>query len=173
MNNLKKTRANFTSIMRNFAAEKTSAKQDWFMINFCQLGFIGKLFRAKDLPTLIKVFLTFYSDKPVDWLLHDIISTKVCNPDCRKLFLQSLYSGKDAKPTNSCEEEMNKVRIQYKPSLFQHIGTHSSLNGKIQKSVDKSFGKTQSRANCLFEYFCQIQMTFLVFTIICTVRLFT
>lgn len=34
-----------------------------------------------------------------------------------------------------------KVWIHYKPSLFQHIGTTSSLKGKVQKLKDKQFGK--------------------------------
>ena len=138
MNNLKKTRANFTSIMRNFAAEKTSAKQDWFMINFCQLGFIGKLFRTKDLPTLIRFFLMFYSDKPVDWLLYDIMSTKVCQPADR-------YPVNSKPIAKGCEKEINKIRIEYKPSLFQHIGRQSSLIGKIQNMTDNSFGKIKNR----------------------------
>ena len=31
--------------------------------------------------------------------------------------------------------------MAYKPSLFQHIGTHSSLKGKVQRLKDKQFGK--------------------------------
>lgn len=31
--------------------------------------------------------------------------------------------------------------LHYKPSLFQHIGTTSSLKGKVQKLKDKQFGK--------------------------------
>lgn len=34
-----------------------------------------------------------------------------------------------------------KVWLHYKPSLFQHIGTTSSLKGKVQKLKDKQFGK--------------------------------
>lgn len=36
---------------------------------------------------------------------------------------------------------MQLLWIHYKPSLFQHIGTHSSLKGKVQKLKDKQFGK--------------------------------
>ena len=121
--------------MTNFAAEKTAAKQDWFMISFCQLGFIGKLFKTKDLPIMVHIFLVFYSDKPVDWLLYDIMSTKVCNPADR-------YPEKVAK---ECEKEINKIRIDYNPSLFQHVGTQSSLNGKIQNMTDNSYGKTKGQ----------------------------
>lgn len=32
-----------------------------------------------------------------------------------------------------CKRDKAKMWIHYKPSLFQHIGTHSSLKGKVQK----------------------------------------
>ena len=32
---------------------------------------------------------------------------------------------------DKCKEEREQLKIQYKPSLFQHIGTHSSLKGKV------------------------------------------
>lgn len=32
-----------------------------------------------------------------------------------------------------CKRDKAKLWIHYKPSLFQHIGTHSSLKGKVQK----------------------------------------
>ncbi len=35
------TKKSFIKIMKNFALEKTAAKQNWFVIDFCQLGFIG------------------------------------------------------------------------------------------------------------------------------------
>jgi N-Acetylglucosaminyltransferase-IV (GnT-IV) conserved region len=37
------TKKSFIKIMKNFALEKTAAKQNWFVIDFCQLGFIGIL----------------------------------------------------------------------------------------------------------------------------------
>lgn len=32
-----------------------------------------------------------------------------------------------------CERLVAEIRRRYKPSLFQHIGVHSSLKGKVQK----------------------------------------
>lgn len=32
-----------------------------------------------------------------------------------------------------CDRQKANLRIRFKPSLFQHVGTHSSLAGKIQK----------------------------------------
>lgn len=33
---------NFVSIMKNFALQKIANKEPWFVLEFCQLGFIGK-----------------------------------------------------------------------------------------------------------------------------------
>jgi alpha-1,3-mannosylglycoprotein beta-1,4-N-acetylglucosaminyltransferase A/B len=35
------TKKGFITIMRNFALEKTAKKDQWFVLDFCQLGFIG------------------------------------------------------------------------------------------------------------------------------------
>ncbi|CAB0029938.1 unnamed protein product [Trichogramma brassicae] len=40
-----------------------------------------------------------------------------------------------------CKIAKAELWIHYKPSLFQHVGTHSSLKGKVQKLKDKQFGK--------------------------------
>lgn len=34
---------NFISTMKSFALQKISMKQNWFVLDFCQLGFIGNL----------------------------------------------------------------------------------------------------------------------------------
>ena len=44
-------------------------------------------------------------------------------------------------PQKHCDRQKANLRIRFKPSLFQHVGTHSSLAGKIQKLKDKDFGK--------------------------------
>lgn len=41
----------------------------------------GKMFRCVELPMLIQFFIMFYNDKPVDWLIDDLLSTKVCGID--------------------------------------------------------------------------------------------
>jgi len=120
------TKPYFIATMRDFALEKTAAHEPWFVIDFCQLGFIGKMFSSSSLPLLIQFLLSFYNDKPGDWLLDNVIQTKVCKLD------------QDFK---KCQKEKQSLWIHYKPSLFQHIGTHSSLKGKVQKLKDKQFGK--------------------------------
>ena len=110
--------------MRNATQSYSKNNQKWFVIEFCTLGFIGKLFRTKDLTVVIQFFLLFYNDKPGDWLLVDIINTIACNPE---------YS------IEKCASEKKKAQIQYTPSLFQHAGYHSSLKGKLQPLKDKLF----------------------------------
>ncbi|NWW73589.1 MGT4B acetylglucosaminyltransferase, partial [Climacteris rufus] len=109
--------------IKSFAAQQS---QDWIILEFSQLGFIGKLFKSEDLPLTAEFFLMFYKDKPIDWLLDHLLWVKACNPE------------KDA---THCEKEKSKLRIRAKPSLFQHIGLHSSLAGKIQNLKDEDFGK--------------------------------
>lgn len=117
--------------MKKFAITKSALNKPdqapWFLLDFCQLGFIGKMFKSAELPYLITFFQLFYSEKPVDWLLGDFIESKVCRAD------------KDQK---HCNQERAKYWLHYRPSLFQHIGTCSSLKGKVQKLKDEYFGST-------------------------------
>uniref|UniRef100_A0A8C5DI45 Alpha-1,3-mannosyl-glycoprotein 4-beta-N-acetylglucosaminyltransferase B n=1 Tax=Gouania willdenowi TaxID=441366 RepID=A0A8C5DI45_GOUWI len=117
-------RPNFFTTMKNFALQQPS--EEWMILEFSQLGFIGKMFKSLDLSLIVEFMLMFYKDKPIDWLLDHIMWVKVCNPE------------KDAK---HCDRQKANLRIRFKPSLFQHVGTHSSLAGKIQKLKDKDFGK--------------------------------
>jgi len=98
----------------------------WFLMEFTNLGFIGKLFRSESLSVLLDYVLMFYREKPVDWLLEHILYTKVCNPE------------KDMK---ECAHEKRKIKRKVVPAQFQHVGIHSSLSGKVQKLRDGSFGK--------------------------------
>jgi len=108
------------------AGNYTVTNPNWFVIEFCGLGFIGKLFKTKDLHTLIQYFLLFYKYKPVDWLLEDILSTMKCGPE---------HSNKE------CNVRKKDIKIRHTPSLFQHIGTYSSLEGKVQYLKDRDFGR--------------------------------
>ena len=57
----------------------------------------------------------------VDWLLIDLLRAKMCRP---------LENSKNC---------LRDVWIQHSSSLFQHMGTHSSLSGKLQLLKDKKF----------------------------------
>ncbi|XP_060707583.1 alpha-1,3-mannosyl-glycoprotein 4-beta-N-acetylglucosaminyltransferase B-like [Hemiscyllium ocellatum] len=115
---------NYLQTMMNFAEQQPS--DDWLTLEFSQLGFIGKLFKSPDLTLVIEFIIMFYKDKPIDWLLDHILWVKVCNPE---------------KDTKHCDRQKANLRIRYKPSLFQHVGTHSSLVGKLQPLKDKDFKK--------------------------------
>ena len=105
----------------------------------------GKLFRCIDLPGLIQFFLMFFNDKPVDWLLDGFLQTKVCNLEkdavslhfCFRLLIHLLstylYLQFFSRIQKSCKYQKDRLWVHVKPSLFQHIGTTSSLKGKVQK----------------------------------------
>ncbi|VDM95839.1 unnamed protein product [Thelazia callipaeda] len=105
-----------------------NAAVDWFMLEFSSLGFIGKLFRTSDLKLLVQFIAMFYRQKPVDWLLDLLFINRYCHPE---------------KSDKNCAEVVKRHRIRHRPSLFQHIGVHSSLTGKLQKLRERDFGKDQ------------------------------
>ncbi|XP_033112076.1 alpha-1,3-mannosyl-glycoprotein 4-beta-N-acetylglucosaminyltransferase A-like isoform X2 [Anneissia japonica] len=114
----------YITTMKNFAQQQKS--DDWVLLEFSSLGFIGKLFKSSDLGLVVEFFLMFHKEKPIDWLLDHILYVKVCNPE---------------KDNKHCTRQKAQLRIRFKPSLYQHVGTHSSLKGKLQKLKDKDFGK--------------------------------
>ena len=50
------------------------------MVEFSDLGFIGKFFRNKDLPLFISMFSTFSSYQPVDYLYNYVFQASSCDP---------------------------------------------------------------------------------------------
>ncbi|XP_068451504.1 alpha-1,3-mannosyl-glycoprotein 4-beta-N-acetylglucosaminyltransferase B-like isoform X2 [Clinocottus analis] len=116
-------KAGYFNDIRTFA---TQGSKQWLYLEFSQLGFIGKMFRTRDLPMIAEFFLMFHRDKPIDWLLDHFLWVKVCNPE---------------KDTRNCNEQKALLKRRYRPSLFQHVGLHSSLAGKLQHLKDKDFGK--------------------------------
>ncbi|XP_023184637.1 alpha-1,3-mannosyl-glycoprotein 4-beta-N-acetylglucosaminyltransferase B-like isoform X1 [Xiphophorus maculatus] len=117
-------KSGYYSDMKAFATLASS--NEWLYLEFSQLGFIGKMFKTRDLPMIAEFFLMFHKDKPIDWLLDHILWVKVCNPE---------------KDNKHCDLQKAMMRRRYKPSLFQHVGLHSSLPGKLQHLKDKDFGK--------------------------------
>lgn len=121
----------YITIMKEFIEECDSRpvvydRYPWFMIDFCKLGYIGKLFRSSDLPDMIAFIQIFFNDKPSDWLIDYFLITKFCHYDHDR---------------KACDKEKNKIRLHKKPSIFQHVGKFSSLKGKVQNSKDNSFRK--------------------------------
>ena len=108
--------------MKTFALNQKT--DEWILLEFSHLGFIGKLFKTTDIPSIIQFIVMFYKDKPIDWLLDHYVFVRVCSLD------------KDSK---HCQRQKDSVRIRFKPSLFQHVGTHSSLAGKVRRKGPKVF----------------------------------
>ncbi|XP_039731701.1 alpha-1,3-mannosyl-glycoprotein 4-beta-N-acetylglucosaminyltransferase-like protein MGAT4D [Pteropus medius] len=99
------------------------SSNNWFYIEFSILGFVGKLFKSEDLTDFVRFFLMFYKDKPIDVLLGDIFRVKKCSPE---------------ETLEKCTERNKQIRIQYKPSLFQHVGElWSSFPITEQNSITK------------------------------------
>ncbi|XP_059170781.1 alpha-1,3-mannosyl-glycoprotein 4-beta-N-acetylglucosaminyltransferase B-like [Physella acuta] len=126
----------YLNIMKTFALQQ---KEEWIMLEFSALGFIGKMFKSSDIPTIVEFFLMFHADKPIDWLLDHYLWVKVCNPE------QDVNGSGPPDlfwiVPKHCQRMIQSVRRRFKPSLFQHIGVESSLKGKVQKLKDRDFGK--------------------------------
>jgi hypothetical protein len=82
----------------------------WACIEFTELGFIGKLFRSRDLGSLAAMI--------VDWAEH---------------------TPADDTYIEFYKRRKQKSRILITPTLFQHVGLHSSLQGRLQKLQDPYF----------------------------------
>uniref|UniRef100_A0A8D2B549 MGAT4 conserved region domain-containing protein n=1 Tax=Sciurus vulgaris TaxID=55149 RepID=A0A8D2B549_SCIVU len=82
----------------------------WVTLEFSQLGFIGKLFHTRDLPYFVRFLLLFYQERPCDYLLSHFLDL-----------------------------QMQQKRIRFSPSLFQHMGSYSSFDGKFSTLKDKEF----------------------------------
>jgi len=85
--------------------------------NLSSIDIIGKLFKCVELPWLIQFFLMFHNDKPVDWLLDHLISTKVCSLD------------KDSVSDNMCDRH-----------LIKHIERNFYSDRNIAKWLKQSCG---------------------------------
>ncbi|XP_008302256.1 alpha-1,3-mannosyl-glycoprotein 4-beta-N-acetylglucosaminyltransferase C isoform X2 [Stegastes partitus] len=101
---------NFLSSIRNRVAEQEKQKVTWATLEFSVLGYIGKLYKSGHLPLLARFLFLFYQEMPCDWLLTHF-----------KLVMTQ------------------KATILFKPSLFQHMGTFSSFQGRHNKLKDKDF----------------------------------
>lgn len=101
---------NFVAGIRQYINLKTHDGL-WAMLEFSELGFIGKLFKSSDLEKLATFMTLFYEEQPVDWLMN--------------YFRMSMGQG--------------KIFLR-KPTLFQHIGLKSSFDiTKDNKLKDRFF----------------------------------
>ncbi|KAL4225010.1 hypothetical protein ACF0H5_015705 [Mactra antiquata] len=83
---------------------------EWVCLEFSELGFIGKVYHSKYLENLADMLLMFSDTQPVDYTY--VYFNMLMNNGPRKI---------------------------RKPTLFQHMGYHSSLSEKVQPLRDKFF----------------------------------
>lgn len=99
---------NFMANIKKYVADQAIR---WVVLEFSELGFIGKLVHSEDLEKLAKFITIFYDQQPVDWLLRHF--------------------------RNSMAQSYIKLR---RPTLFQHLGRNSSLAEKGANTlIDKYF----------------------------------
>ncbi|KAG6446944.1 hypothetical protein O3G_MSEX004705 [Manduca sexta] len=116
---------NYMQDIVGFITSSTASHPDWVLIDFSPIGGIGKMFKTTDLAHFTAYLELFFYNMPLDWLVDSYIANRACGID---------------KISKDCVDKKAKIRIQYKSSLFQHIGLHSSLKGKLQKVKDNKFG---------------------------------
>ncbi len=74
-------------------------RKHWAVLEFSELGFIGKLFKSTDLKKLAQFMMTFYEEQPVDWLI--------------RYYRMAMAQ--------------HQILLR-KPTLFQHVGQLSSFD---------------------------------------------
>lgn len=80
-----------STIYRFISGESQS---NWYSLEFCDLGFIGKLFNSRDLVHLVNYFLMFSDYMPVDILSMIYQRNIICDPSkasVRMLFFICVY----------------------------------------------------------------------------------
>ncbi|XP_064617613.1 alpha-1,6-mannosyl-glycoprotein 4-beta-N-acetylglucosaminyltransferase-like [Liolophura sinensis] len=85
-------------------------KSQWTCLEFSALGFIAKLYRSRDLYKLAKMMMLFFYEQPND-VTYLIFNQLMQQPH----------------------------RIVRKPTIFKHMGLHSSLPEKLEQRVDPLF----------------------------------
>ncbi len=105
---------NFMVAIKDFVK---SQKIPWAVLEFSELGFIGKFFKCEDLRKLAQFMMTFYDEQPIDWLI--------------RYYRLAMAQSRE---------------ILRKPTLFQHVGLTSSFDtSKLNKLQDRYFDSGEKR----------------------------
>ncbi|TDG45781.1 hypothetical protein AWZ03_007815 [Drosophila navojoa] len=113
-----------STMQSNFRLAETRHRQ-WIVMSFCELGFIGKMFRSTEIKPFLSHVQNFYNDQPIDWLLESYVKLKCCPWDS--------FQSKE------CIRDYQRYAIHASQSQFQHIGVESSLRDKKQRLLDSHF----------------------------------
>ncbi|KAG8198834.1 hypothetical protein JTE90_007136 [Oedothorax gibbosus] len=100
----------YITFIETFIQEKKNS--DWVSLTFSSFFIIGRLLKSEDLSRLGEFLVLFHLEKPVDLLIMQFLDLLVPS---------------------------SQVVTRRIPSLFQHIGLFSSLDGKVQKARDGSY----------------------------------
>ncbi|KAH8307181.1 hypothetical protein KR044_006540 [Drosophila immigrans] len=119
---------NLSALHTNF---RLGHHRSWIVLSFCDLGFIGKLFRTEELQVFQSYVQIFFNDQPIDWLLQSYVKLRCCRWDSFQ--------------TPDCGRDYLLYFIRAGQSQFQHNGLKSSLLHKQQKLQDKRFDKDAGR----------------------------
>ena len=105
---------NFVPQIKQFIAHQ---RKHWAILEFSELGFIGKLFKSEDLRKLSQFMMTFYEEQPVDWLI--------------RYYRMAMAQHQT---------------IMRKPTLFQHMGELSSFDvSKPNQLKDRFFDQGEKQ----------------------------
>ena len=91
---------------------------NWVTLQFSKLGFIGVLYKSEHLEKLARFLLLFYDEQPVDWL-YKYFASILAFP---KIYMR-------------------------KPSLFKHMGEHSSFASKTDSQNKEILEKRKIRVD--------------------------
>lgn len=110
---------NYYAKIRKFVLKRQL--QPWSSIRFCDIGFIGILFKNEDLKKVASLFRNFHDELPVDWLLDSYQALK---------------------------NKAGFPALSYSESLFQHVGYHRSLVGEVQELKAETFQMSTWKKIC-------------------------
>ncbi|CAE7029321.1 MGAT4C [Symbiodinium natans] len=119
----------FLPTVRRYMREK-AAGNEWVMIAFSKLGFIGKTFRSSRLPKLAEFLLVFHDQAPCDWLVWIFIDAASSQPvtgqiakDLEDEFVkraQAKHQGKTGKVENP-KSMRNDVLLFYRERNAEQV----------------------------------------------------
>jgi hypothetical protein len=102
--------------------EQKKDDPDWIVMEFSEMGFIGKLFRKESLAKLITYTKLFYRVKPIDLIYWAFVGMQACLPEYRP---------------DKCRPLVAKLALRFPGKKFlHHMGRVSSLDGKISHLGD-------------------------------------
>lgn len=73
--------SNYMREIKEFTASASITTPNWYIIEFCRVGGIGKLFKSAKVIDFIIYVQLFYGNMPIDWLMESFLADRVCTID--------------------------------------------------------------------------------------------